>query len=96
MSEAGAVDTASGTAETGSGAGMSRGTVAGGGAAVSVFLEKSHMLRVARGACTRMGAHGNERLTRWGDVRAQSLSKRGSQGDDKPTCDRSCVEADAI
>ena len=77
-SEAGALDAASGTAETGSGAGMSRGAVAGGGAAASVFLEKSHMLRVARGACTRVGVHGNERLTRWGNVRAQSLSMRGS------------------
>lgn len=78
MAEAGTLDAASGAAETGSGADVSRGTVAGGGggaAAASVFLEKSHMLRVARGACTRVGPHGNERLTRWGDVRAQTLSK---------------------
>ena len=65
------LDAASGAAaETGSGAGASSGTVAdgggGGAAAASVFLEKSHMLRVARGACTRVGPHGNERLTRWG------------------------------
>jgi hypothetical protein len=79
MSEAAALDAASGTAETGSGAGMSRGAVAGGGACVaSVFLEKSHMLRVARGACTRVAAHGKERLARWGDVRGRSLSERGS------------------
>lgn len=66
MAEAGTLDAASGTAETGSGAGVSRGTVAGGGgaAAASVFLEKSHMLRAARGACTRVVPHGNERLTR--------------------------------
>ena len=72
MAEAGTLDAASGTAETGSRAGVSRGTVAGGGgggggggaAAASVFLEKSHMLRAARGACTRVVPHGNERLTR--------------------------------
>jgi len=61
------LDAASGAAETGSGEGVSSGTVAGGGGgAASVFLEKSHMLRVASGACTHVGAHGNERLTRWG------------------------------
>ena len=73
MAVAGTLDAASGTAETGSSAGVSRGTVAGGGggggggggaAAASVFLEKSHMLRAARGACTRVVPHGNERLTR--------------------------------
>ena len=69
MAVAGTLDAASGAAETGSGAGVSRGTVAGGGggggaAAASVFLEKSHMLRAARGACTRVVPHGNERLTR--------------------------------
>ena len=72
MAVAGTLDAASGAAETGSGAGVSRETVAGGGgggggggaAAASVFLEKSHMLRAARGACTRVVPHGNERLTR--------------------------------
>ena len=68
MVEAGTLDAPSGAAETGSGAGVSCGTVAGGGGAdagaASVFLEKSHMLLVARGACTRVGPYGNERLTR--------------------------------
>ena len=44
-----------GGAKTGSEIGVSRGTVSVGTA--SDFFEKSHMLRVARGPCTR-GRHG--------------------------------------
>jgi len=60
--ETGALDVTSGGAETGSGMGVSRGTDSGG--AASVFLEKSHMLRVASGTCTR-GGH-DKRPMRWG------------------------------
>ena len=60
--ETGALDVTSGGAETGSEMGVSRGTDSGGTA--SVFLEKSHMLRVASGACTR-GGH-DKMLMRWG------------------------------
>ena len=51
MGEIGALDAISGGAETGSGMGVSGSTASGGTA--SVFFEKSHMLRVARGTCTR-------------------------------------------
>lgn len=37
-----------------------------GGAAATCRLEKSHRLHPARGACTHVGPHGNERLTLWG------------------------------
>jgi hypothetical protein len=68
----GAPDATSGGAGTGSEMGVSRGTVAGG--AASVFFEKSHMLRVARGVCTR-GGH-DKRPTRW-QCDQQCSSKAG-------------------
>jgi hypothetical protein len=33
-----------------------------GGATATCHLEKSHRLHAARGACTHVGPHGNERL----------------------------------
>jgi len=54
--ETGTLDaTSGGGAKTGSEIGVSRGTVSVGTA--SDFFEKSHMLRVVRGPCTR-GGHG--------------------------------------
>jgi len=63
------LDAASGAAKTGSGVRVASGTVASGGggaSTASVFLKKSHMLHVARGACTHVGVHSNKRPTHWG------------------------------
>ncbi len=68
------LDATSGGVETGSEVGVSRGSVSRG--AASVFLEKSHMLRVARGTCTR-GGHG-KRPTRWGCDQRGSGKDSGS------------------